>query len=145
MTQLTKSTKPVSAKSIDRKWHLIDVKGKIVGRIAPQIAALLQGKGKTTYAPYLDNGDYVVVINAKSVKLSGSKMQDKVYARYSGYPGGLSQITAGELIQRNPTRIMKEAVSGMLPKNKLRDRRLTRLFVFADENHTYQNKLKSGN
>lgn len=145
MAQATQSTKPISAKTIDRKWHLIDVKGKIVGRVANEIAALLQGKGKVSYAPYLDNGDYVVVVNASSVKLSGSKMQDKVYARYSGYPGGLKQITAGELIQRNPTRIMKEAVSGMLPKNKLRDRRLARLFVFADENHPYQNKLKSGN
>lgn len=144
MAQLTKSTKPISAKTIERKWHLIDVKNQIVGRAANHIAALLQGKGKVEYAPYLDAGDYVVVINASSVKLTGNKMQDKVYARYSGYPSGLKQITAGELMQRNPTRIMKEAVSGMLPKNKLRDRRLARLFVFAQENHPYQNKLKGG-
>jgi len=142
MAQLTKSNKPVSAKTIERKWHLIDVKGKIVGRIAPEIAKLLQGKGKVDYAPYLDNGDYVVVINAKDVKFTGKKLDDKIYTRYSGYPDGLKQTTAGELLRRNPTRIVKEAVSGMLPKNKLRDRRLARLYVYPEATHPYQHKLK---
>lgn len=143
MAQLTKSTKPVSAKNIVRKWHLIDVKDQIVGRAAPHIAALLQGKEKASYAPYLDMGDFVVVINASHVKFTGKKMNEKIYARYSGYPSGLKQISASELLKRNPTRIMKEAVSGMLPKNKLRDKRLGRLFVFPDENHTYQDELKN--
>lgn len=142
MAQLTKSTKPVSAKTIDRKWHLVDVKGKIVGRVAPQIANLLQGKGKVDYAPYLDNGDYVVVINASGVKFTGSKMQDKIYGHYSGYPSGLKLTTPERLLQTNPARIVKEAVSGMLPKNKLRDRRLSRLYVYGAENHPYQNKFK---
>lgn len=142
MKELTKSTKPVSEKSIERAWHLIDVKSKIVGRIAPQIVSLLQGKGKVNFVSYLDSGDNVVVINASYVKFSGHKMLEKVYSNYSGYPDGLKKITAGELLKRNPCRIIKEAVSGMLPKNKLRDRRLARLFVFPTEKHSYQHKLK---
>lgn len=141
MLKQTQSTKSISAKTIKRNWHLIDVKGKIVGRAVPHIAELLQGKQKVDYAPYLDNGDYVVVINAALVEFSGKKLDDKVYARYSGYPGGLKQATAGELLAKNPTRIIKEAVSGMLPKNKLRDRRMTRLFVYAGDKHPYGSKF----
>ena len=142
MNELTKSTKPVSQTAIVRAWHLIDVKGKIVGRVAPQIVSLLQGKGKVNFVSYLDSGDNVVVINASLVKFSGHKMLEKVYSNYSGYPDGLKTVTAGELLRRNPCRIIKEAVSGMLPKNKLRDRRLARLFVFPTEKHSYQHKLK---
>lgn len=141
MVTLTKSTKPTSIHSVERKWHLIDVKNKIVGRIAPHIAMLLQGKGKVMYAPYLDAGDHVVVINAALVKFSGKKGEEKIYSRYSGYPGGLKKTSAKELIKRNPTRIMKEAVAGMLPKNKLRDRRLARLFIYPDEKHAYTHKF----
>ena len=124
MAHLTHSTKPFSEKLIDRKWHLIDVQGKIVGRVAPHIATLLQGKQKPSYAPYIDNGDYVVVINAAYVKLSGSKLKNKMYSQYSGYPDGMKETTAGEMMKKNPTRVIKNAVSGMLPKNKLRDKRL---------------------
>ena len=141
MTQLTKSTKPISAKDIKRSWHLIDVGDQIVGRIAPKIANLLQGKEKTSYAPYLDMGDNVVVINAAKVKFSGSKMQTKEYTRFSGYPGGLHKATAAELIIKNPTRIMEEAVSGMLPKNKLRAKRMSRLFIFPDERQSYKSRF----
>ena len=105
MVHLTKSTKPISEKSINRKWHLIDVKGKIVGRIAPYISSLLQGKGKVNYAPYLDAGDYVVVVNSALVKFTGKKLQDKVYSRYSGYPDGLKKATAEEVLRRNPNRM----------------------------------------
>jgi len=142
MKALTKSTKPVSNTSISRAWHLVDVKNKIVGRVAPQIVSLLQGKGKVNYVPYLDSGDHVVVINASFVRFTGHKTQGKIYANYSGYPDGLKKINAGELLKKNPCRIIKEAVSGMLPKNKLRDRRLSRLFVFPTEKHAYQHKLK---
>lgn len=142
MAHLTQSTKSVSEKNIERKWHLIDVDGQIVGRMAPYIASLLQGKGKPTYVPYIDSGDYVVVINASTVKFTGNKLKSKIYSQYSGYPDGMKETTAGEMMKKNPTRVVKEAVSGMLPKNKQRARRLARLFVFPTEKHTYQHKLK---
>ncbi len=141
MVSLTKSTKSISDKDIKRMWHIIDVKGKVLGRVAPEIAKLLQGKHKVIYVPYLDLGDYVVVINAKYVVLTGRKGKSKTYTRYSGYPGGLKKITFDHLIEKNPTEVIKHAVSGMLPKNKQRDSRLARLFVFKDEKHPYSNKF----
>ncbi len=143
MVNLTKSTKSVSINDIKRRWHLIDVKGKVLGRVAPKIAQLLQGKDKVNYVPYLDVGDYVVVINAAKVKLTGKKYETKKYTYYSGYPGGLKEISFQHLLKENPSEVIKHAVSGMLPKNKLRDRRLKRLFVFADEKHPYGDKIKN--
>lgn len=142
MTNLTQSTKPLSGQNIKRKWHIIDVKGKILGRVTPQIGKLLQGKHKTDYVSYLDTGDYVVVLNAKEVTISGKKSISKTYTNYSGYPGGLKKITFEKLLEKNPTEIIRRAVSGMLPKNKLRDRRLTRLYIFSDGKHPYQDKFE---
>lgn len=142
MTHLTKSTQSISEKDIVRKWHLIDVKGKIVGRVSSEIVQLLTGKGKKMFVPNLDCGDYVVVINAKHVRLTGRKDQSKVYSRYSGYPGGMMEISFEQMLERRPTEIIRLAVSGMLPKNKLRDKRLAKLFVFADEHHSYKDKLE---
>lgn len=142
MTHITTSTKPAREKDIQRTWHLIDVKGKVLGRIAPKAAMFLQGKHKSTYAPYLDAGDYVVVINANNIVLTGKKMKSKIYTRYSGYPGGLTSITAEKLMEKKPEEVVKRAISGMLPKNKLRDKRLTRLFIFKDEKHPYEAKLQ---
>lgn len=141
MITYTQATKAVSASEIKREWHLVDVEGKILGRIAPYIATLLQGKHKVNYVPYLDNGDYVVVINAAKIRLTGKKFKTKKYTRYSGYPGGLKQFSFQELIKTNPAEVIKRAVSGMLPKNKLRDQRLKRLFVFADDKHPYGDKV----
>ena len=143
MTNLTKQTKPVKEKEIVRNWHLIDVSGQILGRVAGKISRLLQGKHKVIYVPYLDSGDYIVVINAKKVKVTGKKSQNKVYTRYSGYPGGLKTITYEKMSAEKPEEIIRHAVSGMLPKNKLRDRRLARLFIFKDENHKFADKFKS--
>lgn len=143
MATFTQSTKPVSISKIKRAWHLINVEGKILGRIAPTIAMLLQGKHKVDYVPYLDCGDYVVVINAAKVRLTGKKPETKKYTRYSGYPGGLKEINFDKLLKENPAEVIRHAVGGMLPKNKLRDQRLKRLFVFADEKHPYQNNIKS--
>jgi large subunit ribosomal protein L13 len=143
MVTFTQSTKPVSVSDIKRSWHLVDVKEEVLGRIAPHIAKLLQGKHKVNYVSYLDSGDYVVVINAAKVKLTGKKAKTKKYSRYSGYPGGLKQISFQKLLKENPSEVIKHAVSGMLPKNKLRDQRLKRLFVFPDEKHSYQDKFQS--
>lgn len=141
MTQLTKVTKPISATEIKREWHLIDVKGKVIGRVLTQISTLLQGKNKSNYSANIDMGDYVVVINAGLLRFTGNKMKTKVYDSFSGYPGGLKKETAAELLKKNPTRIVINGASGMLPKNKLRDKRIARLFVFADDKHTYAAEL----
>ncbi len=137
--KLTEQTKPISVKNIKRKWYLVDAGDKILGRIAPKIASLLQGKNKVDYVSYLDNGDYVVVINAEKVKFTGKKLEQKIYTHYSGYPGGLKTITLKELMKKSSEKVIINAVFGMLPKNKLRDKRLKRLFVFKDENHSFKN------
>lgn len=142
MTFLTKSTKSMSVNDIDRKWHLIDLKGKILGRVSPAIVSLLMGKHRSNYSPNLDSGDYVVVINARRVEVTGKKAQNKVYSRYSGYPGGLTEMTYAELMIKNPTEIIRRSVAGMLPKNKLRDKRMARFYIYADEKHPYEGKLQ---
>lgn len=145
MVHLTHSTKSAKVQQIARKWVLVDLSGKVLGRVAPTIAQILQGKNKPTYVPYLDSGDNVVAINAKKVVITGKKAQTKVYTSYSGYPGGLKKVPYETMIRVNPTEVIKRAVAGMLPKNKLRDPRLQRLFIFADEKHPYQDKLKNLN
>ncbi len=126
---------------IKRSWHLIDAKGKILGRVATEIAELLMGKSKPYFVRNLDCGDYVVVINAKDIKVTGNKEEKKVYYRHSGYPGGFKAETLKELKARRPEEILKRAVKGMLPQNKLRDRMLKRLFIFAGEEHRFQDKF----
>ncbi len=141
MAQITRATKPVSDKNLQRDWKLVDLKGKILGRVANEIAAYLQGKNKTNYVTHLDLGDNVVVINAKKVVVSGSKADEKEYTFFSGYPGGLRKVSYKALLEKMPGEVIRRAVSGMLPKNKLRDQRLSRLFVFGDENHKYGDKF----
>ena len=126
---------------IKRDWHLVDLKDKTLGRIASHIAGLLMGKGKPYFVRNLDCGDYVVLINAKHVKVTGNKETKKVYYRYSGYPGGLSSETLDKLRIRKPEDIIIHGVKGMLPQNKLRDRMLQRLFVFAESEHSYKEKF----
>ncbi len=138
----THSTKSVKAAEIKRNWILIDLSGKVVGRISPHIATLLQGKHKANYVPYLDVGDCVVAINAKKLVITGKKAQTKTYSRYSGYPGGLKKVSYQTLMEKNPGDIIKNAVSGMLPKNKLKDQRLKRLYIYADDKHPYGDKIK---
>ncbi|MBP9690922.1 50S ribosomal protein L13 [Candidatus Woesebacteria bacterium] len=142
MPTTTKSTRPISATEITRSWHVIDMQGKTLGREMGQITDLLQGKSKRNYAPYLDAGDFVIVINAKGLKTTGKKGLQKEYDRYSGYQSGRSTLTLDEMMIRKPTEVVREAVSGMLPKNKHRDARLARLYIFADENHPYTHKLQ---
>lgn len=137
--QVTTATK---ASDIKRTWHLIDVKDQTLGRVSTQIAKLLMGKGKPYFVRNLDCGDYVVVINAKTVKTTGKKEEQKKYYRYSGYPGGLKVRTLSEMRDEKPEEVVIHAVKGMLPQNKLRDRMLKRLFVFAGEEHKYEDKFK---
>ena len=137
--KLTPSTK---AKEIKRQWHLVDVSGQILGRISTGIASLLIGKSKPFYVPYLDCGDYVIVVNASKIEVTGRKAKTKTYEKFSGYPGGRKLKSFERLKEENPARIITEAVSGMLPKNKLRDSMLKRLYVFPDANHPYKNQLK---
>lgn len=141
MNRLTQSTKPTKEKQINRNWHLIDVSGKVLGRVAPQIVRLVQGKHKTDYVPNLDIGDYIVVINASKVLITGKKAQSKEYTNYSGYPGGLRKINFADLLKKNSREIIKRAVSGMLPKNKFRSDRLNRVHIFPDNNHSFKDKF----
>lgn len=141
MVHLTHSTKPIKEADIARSWHLIDAKGKILGRLSTEVATLLIGKNKVNYVDYLDCGDEVVVINAAEVVLTGKKSSTKTYDSFSGYPGGLTKISIERMKSHRPGEVMRRAVSGMLPKNKLRDKRLARLHVFAGPEHTFTDKF----
>lgn len=135
-------TQPTKQKEIQRKWHLVDLSGKVLGRVAGDIAHLLRGKNKPYFVHNLDCGDYVVIINSAEVALTGKKETQKTYTRYSGYPGGLRELTVAELRVKKPQEIIRHAVSGMLPKNKLRDQWLTRLYIYPSANHPYKEQLK---
>ena len=126
---------------IKRDWYLIDAKSMPLGKLAVVIADKLMGKSKVTYTPHTDNGDYVVVINAKELVVTGNKMTGKSYYRHSGFPGGLKELSLAEVIKKDPSYAIKEAVKGMLPKNKLAADRMARLRVFegAEHTHTAQN------
>lgn len=137
------STISTKSSDIKREWRQIDVKGKVLGRVSSEIAHLLMGKGKPYFVRNLDCGDYVVVTNAKDIKVTGKKEEQKNYYRHSGYPGGFKKETLKELRVRKPEEIIIHAVKGMLPQNKLRDKMLKRLFVFAEESNKYADKFKS--
>ena len=122
---------------IKRDWYLIDASTLPLGKLAVVIADKLMGKSKVTYTPHIDNGDYVVVINAKNLKVTGNKMTDKMYYRHSGFPGGIKALKLEEVIEKDPAYAIKEAVKGMLPKNKLSADRMNRLRVFAGAEHTH--------
>lgn len=127
------STNVISAKNIKREKHIIDASGKILGRLATEIATLLMGKNKPSFVPYLDTGDYVMVTNASKIKVSGKKSKDKVYTRHSGYPGGLKVEKFDKLIERRPEYIIEHAVKGMLPHNKLGRQMIKKLKVYKGE------------
>jgi len=124
-------------KSADRRWHVIDADGKVLGRIATTAARLLQGKHRAAYTPFLDTGDHVIVVNAARVKLTGRKETQKIYRRHSGYEGGLREDRAKEVRQRQPIRLVEEAVRGMLPKTKLGDAMYRKLKVYAGATHPH--------
>ncbi|MBQ3271386.1 50S ribosomal protein L13 [Candidatus Saccharibacteria bacterium] len=122
---------------IKREWYIVDASTLPLGKLAVVIADKLMGKSKVTYTPHTDNGDYVIVVNAKNLKATGNKMADKMYYRHSGFPGGIKALKLEEVIEKDPSYAIKEAVKGMLPKNKLAADRLARLRVFDGAEHTH--------
>lgn len=123
---------------IDRKWYLIDAEGKVLGRLASEIATILSGKHKPIYTPHVDTGDFVVVINADKIKLTGKKLEQKNYIYHTGYPGGLKKIPYERLIKERPERIIELAVKGMLPKNRLGRKMIKKLKVYAGLEHKHE-------
>jgi len=134
-------TNKLSAKQIIRKWHLVDAKDKILGRLASEVAMILMGKNKPSFVPYLDTGDYVVVTNASKIKLSGKKMMNKTYTRHSGYPGGLTVETFDKVIVKKPEFVIEHAVAGMLPGSKLGKQMIKKLKVFKGAEHPYSKQI----
>ncbi len=120
---------------LDRKWYVIDAEGKTLGRLASEIAMILSGKRKPTYTPFLDTGDYVIVVNAEKIVVTGKKMTDKLYRSHSGYPGGLKETNLKTLMEKHPTYAIEYAVKGMLPKNSLGRKMIKKLKVYAGPEH----------
>lgn len=122
---------------VDRKWYVVDAEGKTLGRLATQVATILRGKHKPTYTPHVDGGDYVIVINANKVNLTGNKLNDKIYYNHSRYTGGLRERTAKEMIEKYPVEMIERAVKGMLPKGRLGRQMYKKLFVYAEGDHPH--------
>jgi large subunit ribosomal protein L13 len=131
----TYSTK---AKDVERQWHVIDASGKTLGKLATQVANLLMGKHKPTFVPYLDTGDFVIVLNATKIRVTGKKPKQKTYYRHSGYPGGIKAETYEEMMAAHPTRVIEHAVKGMLPHNRLGRAMFKKLKVYAGDSHPHQ-------
>ncbi len=123
---------------IERKWYVVDAQGKTLGRLASEIAKVLRGKHKPIFSPHMDTGDYVIVINAEKIHVTGRKLTQKFYYRHSGYPGGLKAISLRDLLQKHPERAVKFAVRGMLPKNRLGRKMIKKLKVYAGPEHPHQ-------
>jgi large subunit ribosomal protein L13 len=123
---------------VERRWYVVDAEGQTLGRLATQIADTLRGKGKAQYTPHVDTGDFVVVVNAEKVHVTGNKLDQKRYYRHSGYPGGLRSRTLREQLDRRPTEVIRKAVKGMLPKNRLARQQLNKLKVYAGPDHPHE-------
>jgi large subunit ribosomal protein L13 len=132
-----KTITPSQLKGDERKWYVIDASEQTLGKLATQIAIILKGKNKVSFAPHLDNGDYVVVTNCDKFKVTWKKLTDKMYYRHTGYLGGLKEISLEDILVKKPTKALELAVNGMLPKNKLRSGMLSRLKLFTWDEHTY--------
>ncbi len=130
-------TEVAKIENVKRDWYLVDAQDVVLGRLATQVANILRGKNKAIYTPSVDTGDFVVVVNAEKIALTGRKLADKVYYSHTGFPGGLKEITAGKLLEKKPEDIIKKAVKGMLPKNKLARHMLKKLKVYAGASHPH--------
>ena len=135
MQYKTYVTKPAE---VERKWYVVDAEGQTLGRLATKIASVLRGKHKPTYSPSVDNGDFVIVVNAEKIHVTGRRLEQKKYYRHSGYMGGLTEITLRQQLERNPDRVITSAVRGMLPKNKLGRKMFRKLKVYAGPEHPHQ-------
>ncbi len=131
------STQVAKPSNIKKNWYIVDLEGQVLGRAAAQIAHVLRGKHKPIYTPSVDAGDFVIVLNAAKVKLTGNKLADKMYHHHSGFPGGLKSITAGKLLEKKPEQLIQKAVKGMLPKNKLGRQMFSKLKVYAGPEHPH--------
>ncbi|HLZ49025.1 MAG TPA: 50S ribosomal protein L13 [Candidatus Limnocylindria bacterium] len=138
MAAITTKTKSAKASEIERHWRVIDADGAVLGRLATQAAATLRGKHKSTFTPNLDTGDPVVIVNAAKVRVTGKKLTDKLYIRHSGYPGGFRSETLELLLARRPEEVVRRAVRGMLPQNRLGEKMSRKLFVYAGPEHPHQ-------
>jgi large subunit ribosomal protein L13 len=134
MTTKTWNAKPGD---VTREWYVVDAEGQTLGRLATRIADVLRGKTKPQYTPHIDTGDFVVVVNAEKIGVTGNKLDQKMYHRHSGYPGGLRSRTLREQLERRPTEVLRKAVKGMLPKNRLASAQLTKLKIYAGPDHPH--------
>jgi len=123
---------------VEKKWYVVDASGMVLGRLASEVASILRGKNKPTFTPNVDTGDFVIIVNAEKVVLTGNKLDQKIYKKYSGFPGGLKEITYEKLMQKNPELAVSKAVKGMLPKNPLGRAMLSKLKVFRGQEHNHQ-------
>ena len=121
-----------------KEWYIIDAKKAVLGRLASKVASVLRGKHKPTYLPYVDNGDFIIVVNAGKVKVTGNKMNDKKYHKHTGYIGNLKTTSLGDMLKKNPSFVIKNAVEGMLPKNSLGRDMIKKLKIFENEDHSHQ-------
>jgi len=138
---MTRYTTPITKDYLKRQWHLIDVANLTLGRAATNIASLLVGKRSPSFSYHQDSGDFVVVINSDQIKVTGNKLTDKLYQSYSGFPGGLKSLTLKQLLAKDSTLAIRHAVAGMIPKNRLRNRRLARLKTFKTSDHSFADKF----
>jgi large subunit ribosomal protein L13 len=122
---------------VERRWYVVDAEGQTLGRLATEIARILRGKNKPQYTPHVDTGDFVVVVNAEKVVVTGKKAEQKVYRRHSGYPGGLKETSYEQMMERRPTEILRRAVKGMMPKNRLARQQLRKLKIYAGPEHPH--------
>ena len=127
-----------TAQDRERDWYVVDAEGKTLGRLATQIADALRGKRKPTYTPHIDTGDFVIVVNAEKVAVTGNKREKKLYWRHSGYPGGIRSRTLGDLLEKRPEEVTRKAVKGMLPRNRLARQQIRKLKVYAGPEHPHQ-------
>ena len=125
----------------DRNWFLIDAQGKILGRLASEVASILRGKNKPVYTPHVDTGDFVVVINAEKIQLTGKKWDQKMYYRHSGYPGGIKSLSAKEVLEKKPEELIRHAVKGMLPKSRLGRKMIKKLKIYVGEEHPHEAQM----
>ena len=137
MSKLHFTTKHANAATVQRNWYVVDGTNQTVGRLSSKLAAILRGKNKAYYTPHVDCGDFVIITNADKVQFSGNKMEDKVYINFSGYPGGKKEEVAKDLLKRRPEVVLERAIKGMLPKNRLGRKMITKLFVYAGDKHPH--------